>query len=216
MKENLTELVFILDMSGSMSSLANDTIGGFNSMIESQKAEPGEANVTTVLFDHDYILLHDHVSIANVNPLTNKEYSPRGTTALLDAIGRTVNSVGARLASTPEEERPSRVVVAITTDGYENASREFTKAKIKEMIEHQQTKYSWVFMFLGANMDAISEAASLGIGSDFARTYSTTTDGLNSVYTSMSCAVSGVRSAGVTTNTSCLGEIVSSALDDVK
>lgn len=213
MKDNLTELVFILDMSGSMSSLANDTIGGFNSMLESQKAEPGEANVTTVLFDHDYILLHDHVSIANVKPLTSKEYSPRGTTALLDAIGRTVNSVGARLAATPEEERPSRVVVAITTDGYENSSREFTKSKIKEMIEHQQTKYSWVFMFLGANMDAISEAASLGIGSDFARTYSATHEGSGSVYTSMSCALSGVRNASVTTS---VGKVVSDALDDVK
>lgn len=193
MKKNLTEMVFILDRSGSMSSLTSDTIGGFNSMIESQKKEDGEAFVTTVLFDDKYELLHDHIDIQEVKELTNKEYFARGMTALLDAVGKTINSIGARLANTEEEKRPEKVIFVITTDGFENASIEFTKAKVKEMIEHQQEKYSWTFMFLGANMDAVGEAASLGIKTDFARTYTATAQGTSSVYTSLSSAMSFMR-----------------------
>ena len=192
MKKNLTEMVFILDRSGSMYSLTTDTIGGFNSMIENQKNEPGEAYVTTVLFDDQYELLHNHVNIKDVKPITT-EYYARGCTALLDAVGKTINSVGARLSETPEDERPEKVIFIITTDGMENASLEFTKAKIKEMIEHQQNKYSWVFMFLGANMDAVSEAGSLGINTDFARTYTANTIGTQSVYNSVDDAIASIR-----------------------
>lgn len=195
MKENLTELVFILDRSGSMTGLESDTIGGFNSMIEEQKKEPGDAYVTTVLFDHEYKLLHDHVDLKEIAPITDKEYHPRGTTALLDAVGRTINDIGVRLNDTPEEERPSKVIFVITTDGYENASKEFSKAKVKEMIEHQQSKYSWVFMFLGANMDAVSEAGSLGIKTDFARTYTANEIGTESVYRSVASSLTCARSA---------------------
>ena len=216
MKENLTELVFILDRSGSMSALTDDTIGGFNSLIESQKAEEGEAFVTTVLFDDKYELLHDHVNIKDVLPLTRKEYFARGMTALLDAIGRTINTIGERLAKTPEEERPSRVVIAITTDGFENASKEFTKKQIKDMIEHQQSKYSWVFMFLGANMDAVSEAESLGICGTMARTYTNSSRGVETVYTAMSASMSLAREAKSSVCLDDLAAEMSSALDEVE
>lgn len=194
MKKNLTEMVFILDRSGSMQSLTADTIGGFNGMIESQKAEDGEAYVTTVLFDDDYLMLHDHVNIKDVHPITNKEYYARGCTALLDAIGKTINSIGQRLSDTPEDERPEKVIFVITTDGLENSSVEFTKSKVKEMIEHQQEKYSWLFMFLGANMDAVSEASSLGIRSNLAATYTASAQGTSSVYYATAEAMSAVRS----------------------
>jgi uncharacterized protein YegL len=193
MRKNLTEMVFILDRSGSMENLTSDTIGGFNSMIENQKNEEGEAYVTTVLFDDKYEILHDHVNIQNIEPITNKDYYARGMTALLDAVGKTINSIGSRLSATPEEDRPDKVIFVITTDGCENASREFTKKVVKEMIEHQQDKYSWTFMFLGANMDAVSEAASLGINTDFAKTYTANSIGTQSVYTSMSKVVSCAR-----------------------
>lgn len=194
MKKNLTEMIFILDRSGSMDRLTDDTIGGFNSMIESQKNEPGEAYVTTVLFDDEYELLHDHVNIQDIKPITRNEYYAIGYTALLDAVGKTINSVGARLSSTPEDERPEKVIFVITTDGMENASREFARDKVKEMIEHQQSKYSWVFMFLGANMDAVSEADSLGINTNFARTYTASGLGTQSVYAAMDCAMASIRS----------------------
>lgn len=195
MKKNSTEMVFILDRSGSMKNLTSDTIGGFNSMIETQKNEPGEAFVTTVLFDDQYELLHDHVNINEIKPITNKEYYARGCTALLDAVGKTINSIGSRLSATPEDERPDKVIFVITTDGMENSSREFNKKAVKEMIEHQQDKYSWTFMFLGANMDAVSEAASLGINTDFAKTYTANSIGTRSVYASMTKAMSCTRSA---------------------
>lgn len=195
MKENLSELVFILDRSGSMGGLVDDTIGGFNSMIEEQKQKPGEAYVTTILFDHDYDILHDHVNVQQIQPITRSEYFARGTTALLDAIGRAINSIGRRLDSTPEEERPSKVIFVITTDGHENASKEFEKSQVKEMIEHQQNKYSWMFMFLGANMDAIGEAVTLGINTDFANTYSASSIGTQSVYKAVSAAVGTARGA---------------------
>lgn len=193
MKKNLTEMVFILDRSGSMQSLTSDTIGGFNSMIESQKKENGEAFVTTVLFDDQYELLHDHVDIQKVEPITNKEYYARGCTALLDAIGKTINSIGSRLSGTPEDERPDKVIFVITTDGFENASREFNKSTIKEMIEHQQNKYSWTFIFLGANMDAVGEAASLGINASHSHTYTASAQGTSSVYMSLDATMSCLR-----------------------
>ena len=193
MKKNLTEMVFILDRSGSMGHLTYDTIGGFNSMIENQKNEDGEAFVTTVLFDDKYELLHDHVNIQDVKPITNKEYYARGRTALLDAVGKTISNIGNRLSETPEDERPEKVIFVITTDGLENASREFTKPKVKEMIEHQQEKYSWTFMFLGANIDAVGEAESLGIKASHSHTYSASSRGTASVYTAVNSAVSSLR-----------------------
>ena len=193
MKKNLTEMVFILDRSGSMSHLAEDTIGGFNSMIEQQKKEDGDAYITTVLFDHEYEMLHNHVDIKDVEPITSEEYYARGMTALLDALGRTINSVGERLNNTPEDERPEKVIFVVTTDGFENASREFTRSQVKDMIEHQQEKYSWTFMFLGANMDAVGEAASLGMNPQFARTYTASDIGTQSVYTAVSNSISYAR-----------------------
>ena len=193
MKKNLTELVFILDRSGSMYNLVGDTIGGFNSMIESQKKEPGDAYITTVLFDDQYEMLHDHISLKEIQPITDREYYTRGCTALLDAIGKTINSIGVRLNNTSEDERPDKVIFVITTDGYENASKEFNKGQIKNMIEHQQNKYSWTFMFLGANMDAVGEAKNLGINTDFARTYTANNFGTKSVYNSVSNAINVMR-----------------------
>lgn len=193
-KKNLTEMIFILDRSGSMQNLTSDTIGGFNSMIETQKGEEGNAFVTTVLFDDNYEVLHDHIDIQDIQPITNKEYYARGCTALLDAVGKTINSIGSRLSATTEDERPDKVIFVITTDGMENSSREFTKKTVKEMIEHQQDKYSWTFMFLGANMDAVGEAASLGINTDFAKTYTANSVGVQSVYTSMTKVMSCARS----------------------
>lgn len=192
-KKNLTELVFILDRSGSMFNLVSDTIGGFNSMIESQKKELGEAYVTTVLFDDYYELLHDHINLREIHPITDEEYYVRGCTALLDAIGKTINSIGARLNDTPEDERPDKVIFVIMTDGYENKSKEFTKSQVKEMVEHQQNKYSWTFMFLGSDIDAVAEAKSLGINSDFARSHTHTSVGTQSVYNAVSNAVIYLR-----------------------
>lgn len=196
MKDNLTEIVFILDRSGSMMHLTADTIGGYNSMIEKQKQEPGEAKITTVLFDDNYEILHDAIDIQDVEPMTTAQYYARGCTALLDAVGKTINSVGARLNNTPEEERPSKVIVVITTDGYENSSHEFTRAQIKEMIEHQTTKYSWKFMFLGADIDAVAEAESIGISGDWAVQTCATEIGTKSVYACLDSAISTMRSVG--------------------
>lgn len=199
MKKNLTEMVFILDRSGSMQSLTDDTIGGFNGMIESQKIEDGEAYVTTVLFDDEYEILHNHVNIQDIKPITRRDYYARGTTALLDAVGKTINSIGNRLSETPEDERPEKVIFVITTDGYENASREFSRSKVKEMIEHQQNKYSWIFMFLGANMDAVQEASTLGINSSFAATYTASAQGTTSAYYATANAMSAARSVDTCT-----------------
>lgn len=182
MRENLTEMVFVLDRSGSMRNLTADTIGGFNELIEKQKKLDGDAYVTTVLFDHEYEVLHDHVALKDVAPLTDREYFARGSTALLDAVGRTINAVGARLVATPEEERPAHVVFVITTDGMENASREYTAKQVREMVEHQQQKYSWQFVFLGANMDAVSEARDLGISAKYAANFTPTGRGVNRMY----------------------------------
>ena len=189
MKKNLTELVFILDKSGSMGYLVNDVVGGFNSMIEKYKEELEEVYVTTVLFDEVHRVLHNHININDIEPITRKDYYASGCTALLDAVGRTINSVGERLYNTPEEERPEKVIFVINTDGEENSSREFTRSKVKEMIEHQQTKYSWGFLFLGANIDAEREAESIGISRNFAATFAATADGLVSSYEAINDSV---------------------------
>lgn len=197
MRENLTEMVFVLDRSGSMSGLAADTIGGFNELIEKQKKIEGDAYVTTVLFDHEYEVLHDHVALGEVAPLTDKEYFARGSTALLDAVGRTINAVGARLAAAPEEERPEHVVFVITTDGMENASREYTAKQVREMVEHQQQKYSWQFVFLGANMDAVCEARNLGISAKYAADFTPSHSGVRKMYSMALDSVMSSKRTGV-------------------
>lgn len=194
MNNDLVEIACVVDRSGSMYGIATDAIGGFNSFLESQKAEPGDAKLTLVLFDHEYQVTHDGVDIQSVPPLDDRTYEPSGTTALLDAIGRTINDVGNRLAATPEPERPHKVIVAILTDGLENASRNYSHAKVTEMIEHQKTVYGWEFVFLAANQDAISVARSMSIDADDAMPFLATKLGVRDAYASMSLKVSEKRS----------------------
>lgn len=170
MKKGLTELVFILDRSGSMSGLETDTIGGYNSMLNKQKAEDGECHITTVLFDDNYELLHDRIDIRAVSPITDKEYFVRGSTALLDAIGKTIKKTHNALKHTASDFRPENVMFVIITDGQENASREYSAMKVKGLIE-QQKKEGWEFIFLGANIDAIETARHFGISADRAQNY---------------------------------------------
>jgi uncharacterized protein YegL len=193
MKKGLTELVFILDRSGSMSGLESDTIGGYNAMLEKQKKEPGEAVITTVLFDDRYELLHDRINIRGIEPITEKEYYVRGTTALLDAVGRTIGKIGNVQKHTAEDERAENVMFVITTDGMENASREYSYEKIRWMIEHQKSKYGWEFIFLGANIDAIDTAGRFGIGQDRAVNYNADSEGTLLNYEVISETVSCLR-----------------------
>ena len=178
MRADLTEIAFVLDRSGSMNPIAADAIGGFNTFLASQQALPGEARLTLVLFDHEYLVVHDNVAIRQVPPLDAKTFVPRGMTALLDAVGRTIDDVGVRLAATPEEQRPAKVIVAILTDGQENASRDYTFSRVAGMIKHQQEKYSWEFLFLAANQDAIAAAGALSIGAKDAIAFQATGQGI--------------------------------------
>lgn len=171
MKKNLTELIFILDRSGSMAGLEADTIGGYNSMLKKQQNADGEAIVTTVLFNHDYELLHDRINVRGIAPISDKEYVVGGTTALLDAVGLTIQKIVNVQKRTSETERAKKVLFVITTDGMENASREFTVEKVKKMVEHQKQHFGWEFIFLGANIDAVTTAAHFGIDEDFAVNY---------------------------------------------
>ena len=166
MKNNITELVFILDRSGSMSGLEDDTIGGFNSLLEKQKREPGRAYVSTVLFDHETTVLHDRVDIQAVRPMTREDYTVRGCTALLDAIGGAIHHIGNVHRYARREDVPEHTLFVITTDGMENASRRYSADKVKTMIERQKSKYGWEFLFLGANIDAVETARHFGIGAD--------------------------------------------------
>ena len=193
MKNNLTEMVFILDKSGSMSGLEQDTIGGFNSMLEKQKKEEGDALITTVLFDNNYELLHERMNIKHVKLMTDREYYVGGSTALLDALGRTINRIGKSISESREDYRPGKVIFVIITDGMENSSKEFTYRKIKEMIEHQKTKYSWDFIFLGANIDAVDTASKFGISEDFAANFCSDPEGTELNYKAVSEAVSNFR-----------------------
>ena len=193
MKIDLAEIIFILDRSGSMVGLESDTIDGYNSFLQTQRKVEGEAQITTVLFDDKYELLNDGVNIKNVKPITDKEYFARGSTALLDAIGKTIMNVGLRLSNTPESERPSKVIFVITTDGQENTSREFSYKKVNEMISEQQDKYSWEFMFVGANIDAEKEAKSLGIKASRANNYISDSEGTNVMYFTLAEKVAAFR-----------------------
>ena len=193
MKKNLTELVFILDRSGSMAGLEADTIGGFNAMIEKQRGEPGEAVISTVLFDNETEVIHDRVSLDRVPALTEKEYDVRGCTALLDAVGRAIHHIGNVHKYAREEDRPEKTLFVITTDGMENASRRYTYDKVKSMIERQRERYGWEFLFLGANIDAAREAARFGIRADCAADYHADSMGTEAVYESVCEAVCQVR-----------------------
>ncbi len=195
MKTNLTELVFILDRSGSMDGLESDTIGGYNSMLAKQKAEPGEAVVTTVLFDDKYELLHDRINIKGIAPITEKEYYVCGTTALLDAVGKTIQKIDNAQKHTGEELRADKVLFVIITDGMENASKEYTYGKIKAMIEHQKECCGWEFIFLGANIDAVATASRFGIDEDRAANYHADSAGTQLNYEAVSCAVSELRAS---------------------
>lgn len=186
MNDNLSEIICIVDRSGSMGSIRSDAIGGFNVFLEDQKKAPGEAHLSLVLFNDQYELVHDHVDIQRVPELNEETYQPSGTTALLDAVGRTIDRVGQRLAKTAEHDKPCKVIVAILTDGLENASSDYSRAKIAEMIEHQQKVYSWEFIFLAANQDAIATASSMSIHAKDAISFDATGEGVRNANLRMS------------------------------
>ncbi|MEY2193724.1 hypothetical protein AB7942_13450 [Neobacillus sp. BF23-41] len=194
MKRKVTELVFILDKSGSMAGLEADTIGGYNAMLKKQQKAEGEAIVTTVLFNHEYELFHDRINVRGISPITEEDYQVGGTTALLDPIGFTIQKFVNVQKRTSEDERAEKVLFVITTDGMENASREFTADKIKKMVQHQKEKYGWEFLFLGANIDAISTAARFGIDEDFAVDYHADNKGTQLNYEAVNEAVVNLRS----------------------
>ena len=194
MNKNLTEIVFILDRSGSMSGLESDTIGGFNAMIEKQKKAPGEALVSTILFDNVSEVIHDRVNIRDIKPMTDSEYCVRGCTALLDAIGGAIHHIGNVHKYAREEDVPAHTLFVITTDGMENASRRYDSARVKQMIEHEKSKYGWEFLFLGANIDAVETAKHFGISEDRAVNYHSDSVGTRLNYEVVSCAITSMRS----------------------
>ena len=193
MKKGLTELVFILDKSGSMGGLETDTIGGYNSMLAKQQEVEGECHITTVLFDNNYELLHDRIDIKAVSPISEKEYQVGGSTALLDAIGRTIQKIGNAQKHTADDYRAEKVMFVIITDGEENSSREYSAEKIKAQIERQKEKYGWEFIFLGANIDAIETAGRFGISADRAQNYHSDSEGIELNFRVMSDAVAEYR-----------------------
>ena len=193
MKKNLTELVFILDRSGSMSGLEKDTIGGFNSMIAKQKKESGEAYVSTILFDNYRDVIHDRVDIQKIAPMAEDQYYVRGSTALLDAVGHSISHIANVHKYARVEDRPEKTLFVITTDGMENASRDYTYERLKMLIEEKKEKDGWEFLFLGANIDAAKEAARFGIDAEFAADYHADREGTAVIYEAMSEAVCSVR-----------------------
>ncbi len=192
-RNDITELVFILDRSGSMHSLRADTIGGFNAMLEKQKLEPGTCLVTTVLFDHEQSMLHDRIPIGDVLPLTEQDYQPRGSTALLDCVGSTIRHIARIHRYARPEDVPERTLFVITTDGMENASHRYTADQVRQMVQHEQEKNGWEFLFLGANLDAVETASRIGIRADRAANYHADGAGTEVLYASVSKAVSQVR-----------------------
>ena len=195
MGKNLTEIVFILDKSGSMSGLESGTIGGFNSMLEKQKKESGKAIVTTILFDNNYSILHDRLYIGEVKPITNKDYFVEGSTALLDAVGKTIKKVSNTHMNIAVNEQPEKTVIVIITDGMENASAEYSYKKVKAMVELQKAKFCWEFIFLGANIDAAETAGRFGVNSERAVNYHADSEGLKTSYNAVTNAVSEFRAS---------------------
>ena len=195
MKKGLTEIVFILDRSGSMAGLEKDTIGGFNAMLEKQRQGEGTALISTVLFCNDSAVIHDRVDARDVPPLTQKEYFVYGCTALLDAIGGAIHHIGNVHKYAREEDRPERTLLVITTDGMENASRHYDLRRVRAMIERQKARYGWEFLFLGANIDAVDTAARLGIDADRAANFHCDARGTQLNYEAVSDAMSAMRCA---------------------
>ena len=195
MKKDLTEMVFILDKSGSMAGLEKDTIGGFNSMIERQKKAPGEALVSTVLFSGESVVIHDRVELDWVGPMTEREYFVGGCTALIDAIGGAIHHIGNVHKYIREEDRPGHTIFVITTDGMENASHRYTAGQVKAMVERQKEVYGWEFLFLGANIDAVETASHFGIREDRAVNFHSDAKGQRLNYDVVSDAMCSVRSA---------------------
>ena len=195
MKKGLTEVVFILDRSGSMAGLEKDTIGGFNAMLEKQRQGEGTALISTVLFCNDSAVIHDRVDARDVPPLTQKEYFVYGCTALLDAIGGAIHHIGNVHKYAREEDRPERTLLVITTDGMENASRHYDLRRVRAMIERQKARYGWEFLFLGANIDAVDTAARLGIDADRAANFHCDARGTQLNYEAVSDAMSAMRCA---------------------
>ncbi len=204
MNEKLTEIVFIIDRSGSMGGLESDTIGGFNSMLRKQKKEEGEALVSTVLFDDTCEVLHDRVKLVDVPEITEDDYYVRGCTALLDAVGGAIHHIGNIHKYAREEDRPGKTLMIITTDGLENASRKYTYDKVKKMIERQKEKYNWEFIFLGANIDAIEVAGRMGISRDRAANYECDSKGTQLNYKVLERVVAKVRGASMAEACMCL------------
>ncbi len=192
-KNNITELVFILDRSGSMAGLESDTIGGFNAMIEKQRKLSGECYVSTVLFDNVSEVLHDRVKLSDIKPMTEKDYTVRGCTALIDAIGGAIHHIGNIHKYARKEDVPQHTMVVITTDGMENASHRYSSEQVKSMIERQKAKYGWEFLFIGANIDAVETARRYGIDSDRAVNYNADKQGTKILYKSVANAVCSVR-----------------------
>ena len=193
MRKGLTEMVFILDRSGSMQGLEKDTIGGFNGMIEKQKSVEGEAVVSTVLFDHESVVLHDRVNLREIRPMSEADYTVRGCTALLDALGGAIHHIGNVHKYARNEDVPEKTVFVIITDGMENASRRYTSDRVKQMIERQKSKYGWEFLFLGANIDAVETVRHFGIDKDRAVSYRSDSVGTELNYRVVSEAMCAMR-----------------------
>ena len=193
-KNNITELVFILDRSGSMSGLEGDTIGGFNAMIQKQKKEEGEAYVSTILFDNVSEVLHDRIKLKDVPQMTDEDYTVRGCTALIDAIGGAIHHIGNIHKYARKEDVPAHTMFVITTDGQENASQRYGSDEVKKMIERQKKKYGWEFLFIGANIDAVETAARFGINSNRAVNYNADSAGTQVLYQTLSAPISAMRS----------------------
>ncbi len=194
MKKNLTEIVFILDRSGSMADMVEDAVGGFNSMIAQQQEEAGQAYVSTVLFNDGSAVLHDRVDVKKIAPMTRRDYRVSGCTALLDAVGDAIHHIGNVHKYAREEDRPEHTIFVITTDGMENASRRYTAQQVKEKIQRQKDKFGWEFIFLGANIDAVETAARIGIQADRAANFFADGDGASATFASANEAVRQVRS----------------------
>ena len=203
MKNGITEMVFILDRSGSMGGLESDTIGGFNAMIEKQKKQEGKAYVTTVLFDHEIQVLHSRVELSEIPPMTDKDYTVRGTTALIDAIGMTIGRIKGQHKELSEDEVPEHTIFVITTDGMENASSQYSSKEVKKMIEHQKKKHNWEFLFIGANIDAVETAKHFGIDKNRAVNYKADARGTGVLYNAVSSVVGSVRKSKAIEDTWC-------------